>query len=152
VGAHDQSATDPTEYEPPELLPDKAIEQLLAERPPQTLSQVIEQLTTGATSTAFETRNTGLTMQAKAASVRGDNHLCDVSLSFEEVQLLGFELFSQNRLSIPQPHFTHFRSTTLLRTTTGRWQLLSAQAPPPTLRQQPSHNTWITILRVDPVP
>lgn len=140
----------PTEYEPPELLPDKAIEQLLAERAPQTLGQVIEQLTTGATPTAFETRNTGLTLEAAAQPVTGEPDCWDLSLSFEEVLLSGTATYGPEALQVTMPNFTSFRSGGLLRVANKRWQLVSAMAPASYQKDEGPQKTWVTLVRVDP--
>lgn len=120
--------------------------------PPNSLSTALQKRVGALAYTAFETRNTGLTLQANATVVGGEETHYDVSISFEEVKLLSFERFTANLLSFPQPHFTSFRTSRILRTTIGHWHLLSAQAPPPTLHQEPSPHTWITILRLDPLP
>ena len=139
----------PTEYEPPEMLPDKAVEQLLSKRVPESLSEVIEQLTSGATPTSFETRNTGVTLEAAVQPVAGKQDCWDLSLAFEEVVLAGYESFEPEGLHVKMPTFATFRCGGLLRVAEERWQLVSALAPPQGIGKEGT--IWVTLVRVDPV-
>lgn len=136
----------PTEYEPPEVLPGPAVEKILDEKTPETLGEVIQQLTTPAIGTAFETRSTGVTMEALAQPVEiSGEERWDVSLSFEKVELLDQVFHGPKELNIIMPVFGCYRCGGLQRVVTSRWHFVSAAAP----ATREEGRTWVAMMRVD---
>lgn len=138
----------PTEYEPPETLPGPAVEKILDKKTPESLGDVIQQLTTPAIGTAFETRNTGVTFEAEVQRVEiSGEEMWDVSMSFEEVTLLDEVFRGPEELNITMPVFGCFRCGGLQRLVTSRWHFVSAG--PPASREE--GKTWVALVRVDRV-
>ncbi|MBK1826713.1 hypothetical protein [Haloferula rosea] len=140
----------PTEYEPPEVLPAEAIEPLLESDKNGSLSEVIGKLATAATPTAFETRNTGLSVEAEIHPVSVDDGSWDLSLSLEDVQQTGKANYGDEELHLQMPVFTLFRAGGLLRVEAGHWQVLSAATAPRKAEQAESDQSWLVLLRIDP--
>jgi hypothetical protein len=140
----------PTEYEPPEIPPDKVMEQVLAEKMPDSLNELIRSLTAGATSTAFETRNTGLTLETSVQPVTGESGCWDLALSVENVDLVRMKRFEPEALHIEMPVFSNFRTGGLQRLQESRWQMVSALARPNGTETKNEELTWVTLVRIDP--
>jgi hypothetical protein len=140
----------PTEYEPPEIPPDKVLDQILAEKMPESLNDLIESLTAGATSTAFETRPTGFTLETSVQPVAGESGCWDLSLLLEDIVLVGMKRFEPEALHIEMPVFSTFRTGGLHRVQESRWQMVSALARPKTAAVKNADLSWLTLVRIDP--
>jgi hypothetical protein len=122
----------PTEYEPPEF-PRSAAEQAAKTPAAETKGEVarlVEQLLDGVCPTAFETRNTGVTLEAEVRPVQAAPNCWDLSLAVEEVLLLDWSTFGSPAVEARMPRFASARGNHQLRLVEGRWQLLEVQAPP----------------------
>jgi hypothetical protein len=136
----------PTEYEPPEMLPGAAAEEAIRKNAPQSLDDFITRFTTGATPTSFETRNTGVTLEAELQPVSVGEGNWDVSISFEIVVLAKMDTFAPEALGVTMPQFHSFRAGGLLRVNEGQWQILAAAAPP---AAADASRCWVVLVRVD---
>lgn len=137
----------PTEYEPPEMLPAAAAEEVMRKNPPQSLNDFITRLTSGATPTSFETRNTGVTLEAEIQPVTVGEGTWDISISFEDVVLAKMDTFAPEALGVTMPQFHSFRAGGLLRVKESQWQILAAAAPPAAAGA--ATRSWIVLIRVD---
>lgn len=140
----------PTEYEPPEVLPAEAVESLLDADKPTSLGDLIEKMATAATPTAFETRNTGVSLEAEIQPVSAEEGCWDVSISLEDTQQVGLADYGDEELHLQMPIFATFRTGGLLRVKGEHWQLLSAMSAPRLPDQPASDKTWVTLVRIDP--
>lgn len=118
----------PTEYEPaglgspPEELerPDKE-QELLAY-----YAKLMRK--TGIAPTAFETRNTGLTVEMALEQVKADSNQFDLSLTPEKVIFCGMKNLAHNGLVAEMPIFATVRTTASLRLKSGQWRLVKIQS------------------------
>jgi hypothetical protein len=140
----------PTEYEPPAIPPEKVMEQILAEKRPDSLNELIRSLTAGATSTAFETRPTGFTFETSVQPVAGESGCWDLSLTVEDVVLVKMKRFEPEALHIEMPIFSRFKTGGLHRLQESRWQMVSALARPNQTGATNEKLTWVTLVRIDP--
>jgi hypothetical protein len=141
----------PTEYEPPEL-PRQPAEAEQAKTPAEVKSEVarlVEQLLTGVCPTAFETRNTGVTVEARLHPVAAEPDCWDLSLVVEEVLLLGMDRFGSPAVDAQMPRFSTSRGSHLLRMAERRWQLLGVQAPPRGRSEDPADRLRLAFARVE---
>lgn len=136
----------PTEYEPPEILPSAAAEQALRQGEPKSADDFISRFTSGATPTSFETRNTGASLEAEIQPVTVGEGAWDISIAFEDVVLARMDSYPPEALGVTMPQFHSFRAGGLVRVQEGRWQLLSAAAPPASAN---AGRTWVVLMRVD---
>ena len=115
----------PTEYEPPEGIPTNSP---LA-RPDEQLSPMDRQLKVAmrhACPTAFDTKNTGVTLEAEVRAVEIVEKQWDVSLVFTQVKYLKEKTWVEG--TIMMPVFGVAKARHVLRTEDDRWNLLSSQA------------------------
>jgi hypothetical protein len=140
----------PTEYEPPGMLPDKVVEQMVAEKVPESLNEWISMVTSSAVATSFETRNTGFTLSATIQPVTSEADCWDVSLEVEDVNLVRMKTFEPEALNIMMPVFSKFGTGGLHRVAESRWQLISAVARPKGEETQVGNLSWVTLVRIDP--
>lgn len=136
----------PTEYEPPEVLPPAAAEEALRQNAPKSLDDFISRFTSGATPTSFETRNTGVTLEAEVQPVTVGDGTWDVAISFDEVVLAKLDTFTPEALGVTMPQFHSFRAGGLVRVKESRWQILASAAPP---AAADASRTWVVLMRVD---
>lgn len=141
----------PTEYEPPEIFPDKVVEQIRQEKMPETLNELISSVLAGASPTSFETRNTGFTFEAAVQRVTGEAGCWDISLSIEDVIFVRMKGFEPEALHVEMPVFANFRTGGLHRVQESRWQMVSATARPNGTAEKNERLSWVTLVRVDPV-
>ena len=116
----------PTEYEPPAglpNLPEKAPEE---ETPVDKLTKKVNKL---AFPTAFETRNTGTTLEFEITPVQGDEKLWDLRLAPEVVAVAGMDEWGPEGIRSTMPRFTCYRTSSGFRVTEGQWSLVSMQSP-----------------------
>ena len=139
----------PTEYEPPEF-PGAPTPTGIGEKPLKSLPEWMEHLMTSATSTSFETRDTGGKFTALAQAVVVEEKCWDLAISFEDVALTGAESFGHESLRLTMPTFARFHAGGLIRLKEGQWRLLSVMEPPRGLDGKPSEKRWITLVRIDP--
>lgn len=138
----------PTEYEPPEL-PPAAIATKDANAGSDQWTRWLEAAGKYAVPTAFETRNTGETLEAVAQAVAIEEKTWDVALQFEVVQLVGMSPHGAADLLIQMPVFNSFRTGGLLRLVEGEWRLLSSLEAPRGIDGKPTGKSWLTLVRVD---
>ena len=140
----------PTEYEPPEILPAPVLEKHLERKPPESLEEFLTTFTTGAAPTAFETRNTGVTVEAELQPVEAEVDCVDLSLAFEEVRKLAENnSFGPEALQVTMPVFAAFRATGLQRLKVSTWSLFSA-GPPADRSPDAAKLSRVLLVRVDP--
>ena len=140
----------PTEYEPPEILPDKVVKEIRDEKMPETLNELISSVLVGASPTSFETRNTGFTFEAGVQPVTGEKGCWDVSLSIEDVIFVRMKGFEPEALQVEMPVFANFSTGGLHRVQESRWQMVSATARPGGTEEKNVGLSWVTLVRVDP--
>ncbi|BCU76292.1 hypothetical protein [Luteolibacter sp. LG18] len=140
----------PTEYEPPELQPTKEPANAPAKADPNMFSWLSATLTK-ATPTAFETRNTGTTLEALGMPVTTAKDAWDILATVEDVALLGFNASGEKEMHIEMPCFSSFRTGGLTRLRLGEWRLLSVMSPPGGLDPARPKDRWVTLIRIDPV-
>lgn len=131
----------PTEYEPP--VGDKNGSSPAADALPMPQWAAVP--------TAFETRNTGTTLEAVVRSVSGKTKTWDIWLSLESVKLEGDSEYGFPLMGIKMPDFSSYRAGGILRLQEGAWQLLSAQSAPPNADGSPTGKTRVAIVRLDRV-
>lgn len=138
----------PTEYEPPSVPcePMPTQEQKAA----MPLADWMNAALTKTVPTSFETRNTGITLEALAQAVTVEEKRWDVTISFNAVDLAGMEKFGDESILVTMPAFTSFRTGGLVRLKEGEWRLLSVMEPPRGLEEEPSDKRWVTLVRIDP--
>jgi len=141
----------PTEYEPPEIFPDRVVEQIRQEKMPETLNELISSVLVGASPTSFDTRNTGFTFEAAVQRVTGEAGCWDISLSIEDVIFVRMKGFEPEALHVEMPVFANFRTGGLHRVQESRWQMVSATARPNRTAENNERLSWVTLVRVDPV-
>lgn len=134
----------PTEYEPPELPP-------TAQKPdPATqFGKAFEAALRSSCPTAFETRNTGHTLESVAHPVSAEKASWDVSIALEDVELAGMSTFGPEELLVKMPQFTSFRTGGLLRLKEGEWRLVSVMDPPRGISPTASGKQFVTLVRID---
>ena len=99
--------------------------------------------------TAFETRNTGTTVEATLLPVTAEDRAWDLRYSVENVNLDGFTEFGDPKLQVEMPIFRTSRINGLIRLTEGDWQLASAQPAPLGVENQATGKSWVTLFRID---
>ncbi|MGC4015710.1 MAG: hypothetical protein QM755_14480 [Luteolibacter sp.] len=141
----------PTEYEPPSL-PCAPTSEPVKEpaKTDSTVSAWLESLITKALPTAFETRNTGTTLEAIGMPVTVAKDTWDISASVEDVSLLGFSHYGEKDMHIEMPCYSSFRTGGLTRLRLGEWKLLSVMTPPGGLDPARPKDRWVTLIRIDP--
>ncbi len=103
--------------------------------PPDAIPKPIENPTDLIVPTAFETRNTGFTLEVEP-TVSPDGRTISLQLCLQSVRLLGFRRFESliNKAGVrvrhDQPDFHTTRTTANLTAPNGRWMLLSANKQP----------------------
>lgn len=134
----------PTEYEPPEL-------PSTSQKPdPATQSgKALEDALRSSCPSAFETRNTGHTLEAVAHPVSAEKAGWDVSVTLEDVELAGMSTFGPEELMVKMPQFTSFRTGGLLRLKEGEWRLVSVVDPPRGISPTASGKQFVTLVRID---
>lgn len=134
----------PTEYEPPELPP-------TAQKPdPATqFGKAFEAALRSSSPTAFETRNTGHTLESVAHPVSAEKASWDVSIALEDVEMAGMSTFGPEELLVKMPQFTSFRTGGLLRLKEGEWRLVSVMDPPRGISPTASGKQFVTLVRID---
>lgn len=135
----------PTEYEPPELLPPSAPKP----DPATPIGKAFEAAMKSCSPTAFETRNTGHTLEAVAHPVSAEKASWDVALTLEDVELAGMSTFGPDELMVKMPQFTSFRTGGLLRLKEGEWRLVSVMDPPRGISPVPTGKQFVTLVRID---
>lgn len=146
----------PTNYIPPDI----AGYELLHKDPPEDgdkdkpgvepLPDWLDKLTTAATPTAFETRNTGTTLTATVQPVAVAEKSWDVVVAFSSVDFTGDTSYGEAALHAAMPVMGSFRTGGLLRLKEGQWRLLSVTEPPRGVDGKPSDQRFVTLLRIDP--
>jgi hypothetical protein len=139
----------PTEYEPPEL-PPSALKPEATANQEGTWNKWLESAGKFSCPTSFETRNTGLTLEAVAQPVAVAESSWDISVNFDSVELVGNISYGAKDLLIEMPMFSSFRTGGLIRLKEGQWRLLSVMEPPRGLDGKPSEKRWVTLVRIDP--
>lgn len=139
----------PTEYEPPALPGSFSGNPPPKEELPKNWKDVVENALTDATPTSFETRNTGLTLEAEVQAVTNAGKSWDVSVSLDDVHFVGTETFGASVLRITMPVFSSFRTTGSIRLKEGQWRLFSVMEPPRGLNGKSSGKRWVTLVRID---
>ena len=99
--------------------------------------------------TAFETRNTGETLEAVVQPVTVGEGMWDASLTMEVVGLTGTSTHGAEELLIRMPVFVSSRIAGLLRLQEGRWRLLRTMEAPRGLDGKPTGRSWLAIVRID---
>jgi hypothetical protein len=138
----------PTEYEPPSL-PGSFSGDKDKTEPPKNWAEKVEKIIEGITPTSFETRNTGLTLEADVEPVEGKQKVWNVRVALEEVNLVGRDTFGEMPPGIAMPVFTFFRVTGGLLLKEGQWRLLSVQEPPRGIEGKRADVRWVTLVRID---
>lgn len=137
----------PTEYEPPTYC------NIVGEGPKKEAVTVADKAAEAAAKssspTAFETRNTGHTLEAVAHPVSVEKATWDVSLTLEDVELAGMSSFGPDELMVKMPQFTSFRTGGLLRLKEGEWRLVSVMDPPRGIFPTASGKQLVTLVRID---
>lgn len=117
----------PTEYEPPGV--GRALA-AISEEPPQSapkgLLELFQGLANDATPCAFETRNTGSTIEVEVRSVEAEQDAWDVRWAPEVVELVGESLWGEGLLK--QPTFASTRLNSSFRIRDGEWTLAGLSA------------------------
>jgi hypothetical protein len=139
----------PTEYEPPRS-PLASLKPEAAANPEGTWNKWLETAGKFSCPTSFETRNTGLTMEAVAQPVTVVKSAWDISVNFDSVEFLGNSSHGAIDLQVEMPMFSSFRTGGLIRLKEGQWRLLSVMEPPRGVDGKPSENRWVTLVRIDP--
>ncbi len=114
----------PTEYEPPETIPAGST----LDKPDEELSPHDRQLKVArmfACPTAFDTRNTGRTLEAEVNLVKAEDRLFDVALAYEEVIRVGDATWVEGTITMPIFSTKSWRD--FVRLSEGGWSLYSAQ-------------------------
>ncbi|MCB1094730.1 MAG: hypothetical protein KDN22_04040 [Verrucomicrobiae bacterium] len=113
----------PTEFDPPEVVPDLA---------GPVDSDV--RLMTNMTPTAFETRNTGLTIEVDP--VLGNDHATvDLNIAAEIAELVGDRYLGQNETRMSKPVFNTLNDSTTLTLQSGDWAFLGIHRPSPSMAE-----------------
>ncbi len=137
----------PTEYEPPTYCT------IVGEEPKKEAVTVAEKAAEAAAKscspTAFETRNTGHTLEAVAHPVSAEKSSWDVSITLEDVEMAGMSTFGPEELMVKMPQFTSFRTGGLLRLKEGEWRLVSVMDPPRGISPTASGKQFVTLVRID---
>lgn len=137
----------PTEYEPPTYCT------IVGEEPKKEAVTVAEKAAEAAAKscspTAFETRNTGHTLEAVAHPVSAEKSSWDVSITLEDVEMAGMSTFGPEELMVKMPQFTSFRTGGLLRLKEGEWRLVSVMDPPRGISPTASDKQFVTLVRID---
>ncbi|MCW1925396.1 hypothetical protein OKA05_22740 [Luteolibacter arcticus] len=147
----DESITEriyPTEYEPPSL-PGSFISAPDRQEMPKNWAEMVENVLTDCTPTSFETRNTGLTLEAEVTPLQGKEKTWNVRLALENVVLVGNDTFGAEALHLAMPAFNTFRLTGEARLKEGQWRLLSVMEPPRGIEGKLSGDRWVTLVRID---
>lgn len=98
--------------------------------------------------TAFETRNTGTTLEGRVQAVTAEDDTWDVLYALENVRLGGFAEYGLPELRARMPTFETFRAGGLIRLAEGKWQLASVQ-PAPLGMDKAAGKSWVTLIRID---
>jgi hypothetical protein len=137
----------PTEYMPPVLPKDVPGETKPGKK--STVEKIADAVVGHCTPTAFDTRNTGRTIESVAHPVSVEKSTWDVSLTLEDVELSGTDSFGPEDLSIKMPQFTSFRTGGLLRLKEGEWRLVSVMDPPRGISPTATGKQFVTMVRID---
>lgn len=140
----------PTEYEAPELsrpLAEQAAKVPAAETKSE-VARLVEQLLDSACPTAFETRNTGVTLEAELRPAPAEAGCWDLSLAVEEVLLLDWSEFGSPAVKARMPRFASARGNHQARLAEGRWQMLGMQAPPRGRAEDPADRVRLGFARL----
>ena len=120
----------PTEWNPPQL-PDQA------QIPKEKIIEVLKAWPlTGATPTAFETRNVGAMIESSTA-IAGDGKWLDVEITPQHVRFLRWNNYeigmlpNGRHIGIDQPHFHTLKNTASVRLRNGQRVLLGVHKLPP---------------------
>ena len=135
----------PTEYEPPEVPPNTPAAKPDPENRTE-FARKLQDMLSAACPSAFDTRNTGLTLEAQIQPVRAEEGCWDTSLTIEEVLLVRKDQVGTPLLDMTMPVFSSFRIRTSIRLTESRWQLLGLSEPP---RGEPANRRWLSLVRID---
>ena len=112
----------PTEYEPPEVLPEGS--HLL--RPKEQLSPAEKVALTFASPSAFDTKNLGTTLETEATVVTAEKGTWDLAFDLTEVSHLKDDSWVEG--TVTMPIFKVSSAKILSRVKDGTWNLLSYQA------------------------
>ena len=135
----------PTEWSPPSSFPSSSP----AKDRPADWKGIVEKALTETTPGSFETRNTGVTLEAVAQKARNVEKAWDVGLALDDVRMVGTETFGPNLIKITMPSFTSFRGSHQIRLKEGQWRILSMMEPPRGMEGKPSDQRWVTLVRID---
>ena len=111
----------PTEFDPPEITQELK----------GPFSNEVD-LTTHLTPTAFETRNTGWTLEVDPV-LRADGETVDLNIATENVEHVGEKDWGQQESRMSQPVFNSMRNSTAIATHSGNWALIGMHKPSPTI-------------------
>ena len=114
----------PTEFDPPEVVPDLAGPVHADVR-----------LMTNLTPTAFETRNTGLTIEVDPV-IGNDGAFIDLNIATELVEHIGDRILGQNEARMTQPVFNTANDMTAITLKSGSWAFVGTHGPAPTMSLQ----------------
>ncbi|MEK7950739.1 hypothetical protein [Luteolibacter soli] len=138
----------PTEYEPPET-PPAGIDPKDAKKGNPAWERWLESAGKYAVPTSFETRNTGETLEAAVQPVEAEKKTWDVSVSFENVALVGMISYGADDLMIEMPAFSTTRTNGIVRLREDQWRIKSVQEAPRGKDAKPTGKSWLTLVRVD---
>jgi hypothetical protein len=138
----------PTEYEPPELPPAK-IDPKDAQKGNSAWERWLAAAGKYSVPTSFETRNTGETLDAAIQPVQAEEKTWDLSLSFENVALVGMVSYGADDLMIEMPAFATTRTTGIVRLSEGQWRIRSVQEAQRGKDAKPTGKSWLMLVRVD---
>ena len=119
----------PTEFDPPEVVPDLAGPVHADVR-----------LMTNLTPTAFETRNTGLTIEVDPV-IGNDGAFIDLNIATELVEHIGDRILGQNEARMTQPVFNTANDMTAITLKSGSWAFVGTHGPAPTMSELNSTGT-----------
>ena len=118
--------------------------------PPTPVQQLVDLAGKFTIPTAFETRNTGTTIEATLLTVTAEENAWDVLYNLENVKLDGFAEFGLPELQVTMPTFKTLRISGLIRLLVGHWQLATSQPAPLGVKNESAGKSWVTLIRIDP--
>lgn len=116
----------PTEYVPP-----SSIQELkeMQEVPPTQIGKLFKTINDNIFPTAFETRNTGQTLEIEIGLVTAEENMWDVRLAPEMVEFVGMESYGPEGLEAEMPTFNSTRTSSSVRVKDAVWTLTAIQTP-----------------------
>lgn len=137
----------PTEYEPPELPSSAGLK--ATDEDKGEWDRWLKAAGKYAVPTAFDTRNTGETLELVAQPVAADRDAWDLAVSFESVELAGKDTYGAADLLIKMPAFSAFRTGGIVRVKVSQWRILSALEAPRGVDGKSTGKSWLTLVRAD---